>query len=281
MILFVFCSLSPIEVFGSTNNFTNFYLLPYDFNWTHYSATAPWYSALAQAEALPLLVHAYNLTGLKIYNSTAEGILNSFFVEVRDGGVTYKDQNGWWYELYSDKGSKNPRVLNGMLWTLMALNQYENITGDPRGKFLFNQGIQSLKSNLDRYDSKNQSFYDILKKPADFNYHNIHVKLLAELYNITGEKSFLLMSEKWSKMPIKKPSEPYGPTIYLDEYYIPYVDYGIVEGNHVGIQRNPLTVDHVARDYYAKYSEFHDPFFKYAFLNNVNWLVSNIKNFTS
>lgn len=283
VILLIFFAISYVisdETYGSSNS-TYFYLLPYNFDWDHYSATAPWYSALAQAEALPLLIQAYNMTGLEIYKSSSDGILNSFFVDVRDGGVTHKDDDGWWFELYSDRGSNNSKVLNGMLWTLLAIKQYENITGDSRAKLLFDHGIESLKSNLYKYDAENQTYYDIFKKPADFNYHNIHVKLLAQLYNITGEKSFLMMSEKWSKISVKKPSENYGPTIYLDEYYIPYVDYGDVEGSYVGIQRNPLTVDHVARDYYAKYIEFKDPFFKNAFLSNVNWLVSNIKNFTN
>ena len=49
-----------------------------------------------------------------------------------------------------------------------------------------------------------------------------------------------------------------------------------MNGTFVGIQRNPLTVDYIARDYYHKYDEFHDRFFKNAFLNNVNWLVENV-----
>lgn len=206
---------------------------------------------------------------------------DSFFVEVKDGGVTYKDTNGWWYELYSDIGSQKPKVLNGMLWTLLALNQYENLTGDSKAKFLFREGIESLKSNLYKYDSENASYYDILKKPADFNYHNMHVYLLEKLFNITHEQAFHMMSEKWSKMSIAKPIKDYGPTIYLDSSYIPYVDYDVFNGVYVGIQRNPLTVDHIARDYYDKYSEFKDPFFEKAFLNNVNWLVSHIKKVNS
>lgn len=264
-----------LNVYGNQANEISVLLLPYNFIWEHYNATPPWYSALAQGEALPILIKAYKLTGMEIYKKTAEGVINSFFVDVKEGGVTHKEGNAWWYELYASKGSKNPKVLNGMLWTLLALHEYYSLTKDLKAKLLFENGLQALKKNLHLYDSEKFTYYDVLKTQANYDYHKVHIDLLNKLYSMTGEEIFKNYSQKWAAIPIKKPPHIESPTIYLDEYYIPFVDYGERNGSFIGIQRNPLTVDHVARDYYEKYIEFEDQFFKEAFLNNAKWLVNN------
>ena len=66
----------------------------------------PWHSGMAQGQALSVLTRAFDITNNKKYLDSARAIMNSFFVEVKDGGVTYKSQNdGWWYEAYPDHRS--------------------------------------------------------------------------------------------------------------------------------------------------------------------------------
>lgn len=271
------CFFSCTFVSALKNNNSDILLLPYKFGWTYYNVTPPWYSSMAQAEALPILIEAYNLTGSQNYLDTANGILNSFFLDVKDGGVTYKtNDSGWWYELYAAKDAKHPKVLNGMMWTLLALHGYYENTHDTRAKFLFDQGIISLKKNLHIYDSNGSSYYDALRTPANYDYHNTHIELLKKLFAINADKVFENYYTKWSKINMTSLSHSKSFDFQLDAHYIPFVNYGSMNGTFVGIQRNPLTVDHIARDYYHKYDEFHDPFFKNAFLNNVNWLVENV-----
>ena len=100
VIITIICFFSSIFVSALKNNNSDILLLPYKFGWAYYNVTPPWYSSMAQAEALPILIEAYNLTGSQNYLDTANGILNSFFLDVKDGGVTYKtNDSGWWYEL--------------------------------------------------------------------------------------------------------------------------------------------------------------------------------------
>jgi hypothetical protein len=119
--------------------------------------------------------------------------MNSFFAEVKDGGVTYKDLSltslhkndytnfshsrmkenaseveggaGWWYELFA--GNNNDavvsRVLNGHMFTLLSIYKYYNYTHDEDAKHIFDQGIIALKDNLPLYDNESFSHYDILK----------------------------------------------------------------------------------------------------------------------
>jgi len=258
---------------GKSNSFL---ILPYKFPWKIYDLDPPWYSSMAQGKALPLLIYAYQLTGLEKYRDTANGILNSFFVDVSDGGITYKtNDSGWWYELYAKNESKQPKVLNGMLWTLVALDEYHRVTNDNKSKFLFDQGIRSLQKNLPSFDVNGFSYYDILKTPNKLEYHIIHINLLNELYAITGIDSFKFYADKWSNYNKSAVIHQTPANIQLDSSYVPFVDYGNVSGDVIGIQRNPVTVDHIANDYYERFLSYKDEFSKRAFLNNMDWLVNN------
>ncbi|CAN5807843.1 hypothetical protein BH23THE1_BH23THE1_26240 [soil metagenome] len=269
-------SVSSELVPSAEGKVEKYLLLPYNFPWKIYDLEPPWYSAMAQGKALPILIYAYQLTGLDKYKDTADGILNSFFIDVTQGGITYKSNNsGWWYELYAGTGSKQPKVLNGMLFTLVALDEYYRATNDSKAKFLFDQGILSLENNLPLFDANGFSYYDLLQTPNKFEYHIIHIDLLNKLYNTTGESLFKFYADRWSKYNTTQVIRQAPANIQLDASFIPFVDYGIIDGINIGIQRNPVTVDHIAADYYGKFKLHGDDFSKRAFLNNIDWLVNN------
>jgi heparosan-N-sulfate-glucuronate 5-epimerase len=180
-------------------------ILEYVFPWPPYSLEPPWRSGMAQGQALQALIKAHNITGEEKYLDTAKMLLNSFFVEVKDGGVTYKTpKNGWWYEEYAGKGDDGPRVLNGMMFAVLGIYDYYNYTKDNSAKYLFDQGVLSLKENLWRYDHNGTySAYDIHRAYAPLWWHKTHVDLLNQLYDITKEEIFKKYHDKWQnyKLP--------------------------------------------------------------------------------
>ena len=157
----------------------NYSVLHYNFPYLPYGMQPPWQSGLAQGRALDVLTKAHQITGNKTYIDAAKSILNAFFVEVKDGGVTLKSpKDGWWYEEYSDNdtGAKESRVLNGMIYSLLAIYNYYQYTQDPDAKFLFDQGVTALKKNLPKFEyvGGQYSTYDIVNKntkPASLKYH--------------------------------------------------------------------------------------------------------------
>ena len=126
--------------------------------------------------------------------------MNSFFVSVEDGGITYKDKtDSWWYEEYVsyNKGTKESRVLNGMLFTLVGIHEYYKYTNNDDAKILFDKGVNNVVENLCKYDNNGNSYYDVFYNPAQ-KYHKIHVNLLNQLYSITGQEIFKKYSDKWN-----------------------------------------------------------------------------------
>jgi heparosan-N-sulfate-glucuronate 5-epimerase len=177
----------------------NYSLLIYAFPFSYYNMTVPWYSGLAHGKAIQALLNAYRISGDLSYVELAEKLLNAFYIEVEDGGLTYKDSNTeWWYEEYSNpNNSIQPRVLNGMMFALLGIHDLYNTTHSTNAKFILDQGISSLKSSLPKYDVLPTSLYDLLGKEATPFYQDIHVRLLENLYSITGDQLFLDYAKSW------------------------------------------------------------------------------------
>jgi hypothetical protein len=233
---------------------------------------------MAQAQALGILARAYNITHEIKYLNTSKMLLNSFFVEVKDGGVTYKSPtNGWWYELYAgdNTGAKQPRVLNGMMFTLVGLYDYYNHTKNNTAKYLFDKGMLALESYLPLYDNNGSSYYDILKTPGKSIYHLANVRLLSQLYQITGQQYLKVYYDRWKAFNANNLAHQPPADIILDNSSIPLVNYRTIDGIKIGLQRNPVTVDHVALDYFKHYEKYGDNDSKKAFLNNANWIIRN------
>lgn len=208
--------------------FGDYSILEYKFPWPMFNLTSTWRSGMAQAQAIQVLVRAYDFTRDTGYSDCAKKLLNSFFIEVKDGGVTYKTtKNGWWYEEYADEGCKESRVLNGMIFTVLGIYEYYKYTEDLDAKYLFDQGVSGLKENLYRYNKGGYSYYDILGHPAGGIYHKIYIKLLDSLYNITNEKVFKEYSNIWAKYKqtpfifrmIKNPTKA-GIAIFISNFFI-------------------------------------------------------------
>ncbi len=174
------------------------------YNWPVYNMTSPWRSAMNQGRAMQAFLQAFEKTDDTIYLEYAKKSMNVLYTEVKDGGVTYKDSTGYWYEEYADDNVPQSRVLNGMIVVLQALNDFQKMTNDPDAQFLFRKGVSSVKHNLHFYDNNGHSNYDILGKPSKPWYHNFHIELLDFLYNETHDHIFKDYKQKW--MRYKEPS---------------------------------------------------------------------------
>lgn len=181
----------------------------YGYPWPTYNITSNFISGMSQSAAVRLLAIAHNLTGEERYIQAARKGLESFYYEVDQGGVTYKDADGWWYEEYAQTGSAmEPRVLNGHMAVLIDLHEYYNLTGDGKAMELFDLGLSSLKANLKSYDTGVWSRYDLAGNNAVVKYHEFHLSQLDTLFDITDDPFIKTYRDSWS----------YYELAYLHEY---------------------------------------------------------------
>ena len=167
------------------------------YNWPGYKMSPPWRSAMNQGRAMQAFIKAYEKTGDTSYLVYSKKSMNTLYTPVKNGGVTYVDSTGYWYEEYSDDNVPQSRVLNGMIVVLQALSDFHKTTNDPNALYLFNKGVEALKSSIQLYDNNGHSNYDILGKPSNTWYHKFHIELLDFLFKRTHDPVFDEYKQKW------------------------------------------------------------------------------------
>lgn len=170
----------------------------YHYPWS-YNLQPPWVSGLAQGVGVQLLSRAWKVTGETKYLTKASAALKAFFVNALRGGVTYKDgPDEWWYEEYVGAGAQESRVLNGMIYALIGINEYGINSGDERADLLFGKGVNSLVKRLNQFDSGWWTYYDALGLIATRSYHNVHLELIQKMHEITKNNVFRDTFTRWS-----------------------------------------------------------------------------------
>jgi len=163
-----------------------------------YGVQAGWGSAHAQAVGLQLLLRASELDGGS-YMAPVEGLLRAFDVPIEDGGLLdNSNPQVPWFEKFASSESQRPKVLNGMLFTLLGLHDVANRTGLEAARRLYEVGLGSVLRVMDHYDLGDWSAYDIQGKPASLHYHHIHVEQLDRLFRIEGDIQLVQWRDKFA-----------------------------------------------------------------------------------
>lgn len=171
------------------------------FDWRYRTPLkAPWYSALAQGQGISLLVRAHKETGDSAYSEAARKAFGPFLQTPAEGGVSYGDSDGnIWLEEYIV--SPPTHILNGFIWASWGIYDYFLATGSSDAKQLFDQTVQTLESNLRRYDTGHWSLYELSdtrpRMVASPFYHWLHIAQLRVMERLTGRDVFGRYAERW------------------------------------------------------------------------------------
>ena len=182
-------------------NTSGLWVWNHHFDWEYRSPLrAPWYSGLAQAQGISLLVRAHRETGAEVYLETAARAFQSFLKPVENGGVTFTDEHGdIWFEEYIV--SPPTHILNGFIWAAWGVYDYFLATGDNAAHDLFLRAVKTLRENLSRYDLGFWSLYEQsgtrLPMVASPFYHRLHIVQLRVMRMLTGEEIFVEFADRW------------------------------------------------------------------------------------
>ncbi|MBN1154192.1 hypothetical protein JXB12_04655 [candidate division KSB1 bacterium] len=163
-----------------------------------YKLSAPWISGMAQGEALSVFTRAFAWTGDERYLNIAHRIWRSFSLKEGNGGVVGKyPDNSIVIEEYPTQPCSC--VLNGFILALFGIYDYAQITDKSDVILFYDDCIESLESNLHRYDTGYWSYYDLYKpyRLTSQAYHRLHLRLLDALSNLTSVSSFRRMFIEW------------------------------------------------------------------------------------
>jgi len=172
-----------------------------------YGIKKPWYSALAQGEAVSVLTRAYLLTEDYSYLNLAEDAIKPFYIDVDKGGLLNYFQSNPVYEEYPSR-IKTVAVLNGFIFSVFGLYDLQLISKNFDAKELLQKGINSIKNLLPFYDTGYWARYYLFDYPkeyvASFTYISLMYEQLKALYFLTDEKIFLDYSKRWENYTKRK-----------------------------------------------------------------------------
>ncbi|MGH2949504.1 MAG: D-glucuronyl C5-epimerase family protein, partial [Solirubrobacteraceae bacterium] len=145
--------------------------------WEYYfefgGGSPPWVSGMAQGTALQALSRAAQRLGREAdVFPIAQRALTLFEIPTPQG-VRVPGEDGDHYALYSY--APDFRVINGFTQALVGLFDYAEITGDPRGRALFEAGDREARRELPAFDTGAWSLYSrgSIVRESDLSYHEL------------------------------------------------------------------------------------------------------------
>lgn len=170
----------------------------FDFDLPFYGPAAPWISALAQGQAISLLLRACEIASRAVYEAACHQAVQAFYHRVEDGGVAAKFPDG--ALAFEEYPTREPSlVLNGILFALLGLHDYATYFSDARAQACFDAGMRGVKKNLFRYDTGYWNLYDLhrSRRLASAMYVDIHVRLLRAFSALLHDEELARFAEKW------------------------------------------------------------------------------------
>ncbi|MBC7186511.1 MAG: hypothetical protein H5U38_05705 [Calditrichaeota bacterium] len=170
----------------------------YRFDLPFYGPKAPWISAMAQGEAISLLLRLWLLDGQDEYLQVARRAMWAFSLSLEKGGVVSSFPDGT--PVFEEFPTvPPPHVLNGHVFALLGVYDFWKVTGEQGSGALFDRAVRGLKDNLRLYDVGWWTLYDLhpTRRLASRAYQRIHVRLMNVLHRLTGDDVFAHWEGRW------------------------------------------------------------------------------------
>lgn len=180
---------------------------------------AGWVSALAQGQALSLLVRAWEITGDSGYLDAGRAALGAFSRPVEEGGVLRFWRGHPFYEEYPTVGPS--LVLNGFLFALVGLHEFAEATADAEAERLWVAGEETAATLLPLYAYGDTTTYGlahlasspVAPEPVGGVYPLVVHNLVDEMYALTGRAVYGDAEARLAGRLAPSDMEVYGPLV--------------------------------------------------------------------
>ncbi len=195
---FLMTNVQSFEVFSA-------WIHPYQFS---FNTSKNWKSSHAQAVGLSLLARSMKMNLDKCSLSDIEILLEAFKIPINRGGLLDSTKtNQIWYSKIACASRPSPYVLNGFMFTIISLYDVYNQLNCRKALEIANNALTTLTNSLDSFDCDGWSYYSLAdRKPCTIHYHEIHVKQLKIIYDLTRLKELVYWEERWRESLNKKKS---------------------------------------------------------------------------
>jgi len=137
------------------------------------------YSAMAQGEAISVLVRAFSVIEDEAYMEGARAALAPMLTPIDEGGTSWRGSEGLILEEVPYKVPNT--ILNGWIFALFGLYDLTLVDDSPDVREALEASLNALLAHLRTYDAGFWSFYDTSGTFASPFYHRLHIAQLKAL----------------------------------------------------------------------------------------------------
>jgi hypothetical protein len=177
-------------------------LYRFQFPWLKYGASAGWTSAMAQGEAISVLLRAAELEPKEDFELAAIRAALPFRAPIATGGVVWRDGSDVFFEEIANEHAAH--VLNGCIYALWGLWELHARTGDASLQPLVSACAATLKRWIPRFDLGWWTCYSLLRSAAGrphvatLKYHQFHIAQMHVLAAMFREREFARAADRWT-----------------------------------------------------------------------------------
>jgi hypothetical protein len=164
----------------------------------------PWTSGLSQGTALQVFARSWSRFKEPALLTAAQQALG-IFQTAPSSGVRVKTPAGANYAEYTYAPSD--RILNGFIQAVIGIYDYTQITQDPLGQKLFEEGDAEARAQTPHFDTGAWSMYDQFSE-SNLNYHELLTEFLVHLCERTQDGPPIRVTPA----PAPTPTTPTTPT---------------------------------------------------------------------
>jgi hypothetical protein len=174
-----------------------------DGSWNNFYYVYPGnpYSAMTQGEGISLLLRGYVFFHNNNYMLCAQKAVSFLIKDVNEGGTSRYEGDGLVLLEYTHL----PLVLNGWIFALFGLLDFQKVTHDETITVLLYDTMSTMKKKLPEFDNGYWSMYDNVSIIASPFYHKLHIALLNVMGDLFDDPCFFEYAKKFNDYT-KKPS---------------------------------------------------------------------------
>jgi hypothetical protein len=164
----------------------------------------PWTSGLSQGTALQVFARSWSRFKEPALLTAAQQALG-IFQQSPPNGIRTKTPAGANYAEYTY--APGDRILNGFIQAVIGIYDYTQITKDPLGQKLFEEGDAEARAETPHYDTGAWSMYDQFSE-SNLNYHELLTEFLVHLCERTREGPPIPVTPAPAPAPAPTPTTP-------------------------------------------------------------------------
>ena len=165
----------------------------------------PWWSSMAQGQAMSLLARAWQETGDARYRDAGALALATMRRAQTANGVAQWDRGSYWLEEYMPPYSRH--TFNGFVFSIEGLREWNLATGDANAAAWAAEALRTASSWLPRFDTGEWSRYNSAPGTiASLKYHVIQVMQLRYLAQLTRDPVFAATAIRWATYAAEPPT---------------------------------------------------------------------------